>query len=80
MTKGEFSAQLEECRYCPRCGADWQGAEIPTESRYAYGGATHGSKLIGRVWNDRVQEWSCPDCGQGWNRFTGEPLPWKDPA
>jgi uncharacterized protein with PIN domain len=54
-------AQIAEC---PECGADLRGEEIPPEQRAMFGGATHGSRLIGIY--DRARErtecYRCPDC------------------
>lgn len=46
---------------CPSCGTAWG---------YERGGQRY-SRLIGRVWNDKVQEWHCPDCGTRFDRWTG---------
>lgn len=48
--------------HCPHCGADMQGDPIPEEHREAYGGHTHGSRLIGISNGDSVMYWRCPDC------------------
>lgn len=72
-----FSPELSECRYCPKCGVDWQGWEIPAEDRHYYGGKTHGSNLMGIEIPgkfDGISEWACQSCGQRWDRFTGEPI------
>lgn len=53
---------MTDMRSCPKCGANWQGGEIPVESRKMYGGASHFSRLIGIVENDMVARWQCPDC------------------
>jgi len=62
-------------RYCPQCGADWQGAKIPKKEQRK---STHYSRLIGievRGGYDGVSYWQCPDCNTTWNRFTGEISP-----
>ena len=61
---------------CPACHADLRGAEIPVEHREHFGGATHGSRLIG-IYDrdrDRTVAWRCPDCGAEWAREYG-PMP-----
>lgn len=51
-------------RYCPSCGADWQGAEIPEAHRDNFGGKSHYQRVIGIVDQDldRLTGWRCPDC------------------
>jgi hypothetical protein len=64
-----------ESRYCPECGSDWRGHEIPHSARQSYGNATHFSRLIGvevRQLYDGVYYWQCPDCKMMWNRWTGQ--------
>lgn len=55
---------------CPHCGVSLIGEEIPEKDREMFGGATHGSRLLGRVdpVRDRVVEWECPDCHARWPR------------
>lgn len=43
---------------CPSCG---------TDLAYEESGRWY-SRRIGHIWNDRVQEWTCPDCGHTWPR------------
>lgn len=62
-----------DLRYCPACGADWRGVEIPADARHHYRlGTTHYGRLIGvedpRVF-DGVSWWRCPDCHSEWERF-----------
>ena len=45
---------------CPECGAGWKDGR--------------GSRILGRVERDNVQDWTCPDCGARWNRWTGKAL------
>ena len=40
---------------CPNCDAAWA---------YTAADGRHYSHLIGRIWNDRVQEWA--DCPMRW--------------
>lgn len=65
-------------RFCPECGADWQGKPIPKKDRHNYPkGSTHYSRLIGveiRGGYDGVSYWECPDCHTRWDRFTGEKI------
>lgn len=62
-----------DTRYCPSCGADWQGHKIPVEVRSMYGiGVTHYSRLVGieiEGGYDGVSLWRCPDCKKEWDRF-----------
>jgi hypothetical protein len=54
-----------EEKICPCCRANWQGKEIPVESRKHYGTKTHFSNLIGieiRGQGDCVSAWECPSC------------------
>lgn len=48
---------------CEKCGADFDGGPIPEEIRHNYSPPYRWSRRIGIVWNDRVQKWKCPDCG-----------------
>jgi hypothetical protein len=66
---------------CPACHADMRGAAIPEEHRQHYGGATHGSRVIGVEYAygsphryDGVSEWRCPDCGYREGRWSGKAL------
>lgn len=65
---------MSEHESCPHCGASLQGEPIPEPSRHWYGdGVTHYSRKIGheiRGVYDGVLYWSCPDCGEAWQRFT----------
>lgn len=59
-------------RYCPKCGSDWRGKEIPEGDRTFFGGSTHFHRLIGIAVlgkYDGVWEWRCPDCDSRWPRF-----------
>lgn len=68
---------------CPACHSDWRGPLIPPEQRHLYEGTQpHFSRLIGvelpydhPEHYDGVSRWCCPDCGQQWNRWTGEKVP-----
>jgi rubredoxin len=64
---------LDNKEYCPHCGADLQGHEIPEESRHHYGNYTHFSRKMGIYDRDRdmTVEWQCPDCGKRWPRDMG---------
>lgn len=53
---------------CPLCGVSLIGGEIPEKDRHWFGNHTHFKREIGIVWNDRVREWKCPDCGGVWKR------------
>jgi ssDNA-binding Zn-finger/Zn-ribbon topoisomerase 1 len=53
--EGEYASSLDTC---PECSFRW--AYEDDGKRY--------SLIIGRVWNDRVQEWECPECGYRWPR------------
>ena len=57
---------------CTACGSNMVGEPIPKGSRQWYGDQTHFSRWVGRSWNDRVQEWICPDCGAIFDRWTGK--------
>lgn len=61
--------------FCPFCGADMQGDEIPVQWRHMYGGESHYSRLhaheVSGV-HDGVLFWSCPDCLKAWPRFDSE--------
>lgn len=64
-----------DTRFCPNCGSDWRGEEIPEKDRHYFGGKTHFSRLIGvEIENgyDGVSFWRCPDCEHEWDRWTGE--------
>jgi rubredoxin len=56
---------------CPHCGASLVGQEIPEKYRESFGGATHGSRVIGiECWgDDYISSWRCPDCGAEDSRF-----------
>ena len=50
---------------CPNCSASWLGEKIAEKYLHHYGGATHGSRLIGmedRDIYDGAHSWMCPDC------------------
>jgi len=52
--------------YCPKCGADWDGQEIPEDSREFYSGTKFGRQIgvdggeLGIY--DGIVAWKCPDC------------------
>ena len=55
--------------YCPHCGANWDGADIPKESQQYYGGSTKFGRQIGIDGGymgiyDGVVAWECPDCNK----------------
>ena len=59
--------------YCPACGADFKGAEIPKVYRDAgyYGDNTHYSRVwLGTDYRSgvKVKHWHCPDCNHEWPR------------
>jgi hypothetical protein len=65
---------------CPRCDASWLGSEIAEEHRHHYGGATHGSRLIGmedRDLYDGAHSWMCPDCRAIFPRIMLYHAKWK---
>ena len=51
---------------CPLCKANLEGEDIPEKDRQYFGTHTKFSRKLGRVENDRLVEWSCPDCGGVW--------------
>ena len=60
---------------CSACGSDlrasaWPGSE---PCPHGCGIAAHNSRVIGRVVNDRVQTWQCPDCGRSIHRGRVKP-------
>lgn len=70
----------EKPTICPHCGADLVGEEIPEHERELFGGATHGSRLIGIYSTERdcTTHYQCPDCEgrierPGWERYAAEP-------
>ncbi len=69
---------FDDIRWCPECGADWQGELIPEKYRYNYSKySTHFSRLIGieiQGEYDGVSYWECPDCHMRWDRWTGEKI------
>lgn len=62
MTTAKLTPDSTEC---PHCGSDLRGAEIPKESREAYGGSTHFSRqiLVVLLHEDYWRYMRCPDCG-----------------
>lgn len=65
---------------CPRCEVSWLGSEIAEEHRHHYGGATHGSRLIGmedRDIYDGAHSWMCPDCRAVFPRIMEKHAKWK---
>ena len=65
---------------CPRCEVSWLGSEIAEEHRHHYGGATHGSRLIGmedRDIYDGAHSWMCPDCRAVFPRLMEYHAKWK---
>lgn len=49
---------------CPLCKANLVGRQIPEKDREAFGGATHGSRLVAVCSreHDRTMYFKCPDC------------------
>ena len=59
---------MSELRYCPHCGTDLQGDEIPGDIKKYYSG-THWRREIGMEYPEKydgVWEWQCPDCNGTW--------------
>ena len=59
--------KLEHNNYCPHCHESLDGGPIPEEIRKFYGPPCRWGKQIGRVDNDRVQDYSCPHCKGVWS-------------
>lgn len=60
-----FEGVVEEDR-CPHCNADMRHTPIPYEIRWCYGRHQWFSRKLLRIWNDRAQDYTCPDCGGKW--------------
>lgn len=52
--------------YCPHCGADWDGEDIPKESQEFYSGSKWGRQISieDPFFYDGVIGQKCPDCGE----------------
>ena len=53
---------------CPHCNADLTGEVIPKQHRHNFGGATHFSRRIAVIADDRTVCYECPDCKGKWPR------------
>lgn len=71
---------IDKIEYCPHCGSDLTGPEIPEELRAEYyGGQTHYSRKIG-IYDQNLDytiAWECPDCGKRWSRFERKEWEWN---
>lgn len=56
--------------HCPKCGADFDGGEIPEGIREFYAPPYRWSRKISVVdpMRDRVVAYACPDCKHHWPR------------
>lgn len=54
--------------FCPHCGADIIGDEIPIEIRNNYKPPYYWRRKIGitDIELDRITHWQCPDCNHIW--------------
>jgi transposase-like protein len=57
---------------CPKCNSSWIGDPIPENIREHYSPPYCWKREIGISWNDRVQQWMCPDCNTKFSRWTNE--------
>ena len=62
---------MNEHGYCPKCGADLDGGDIPADIAHHYSGKKWGRALGIEVRGayDGVLIWQCPDCEGHWPRF-----------
>lgn len=65
---------MNEHGYCPNCGADLDGGDIPAEIAHHYSGKKWGRALGIQVRGayDGILIWKCPDCEGHWPRFPDE--------
>jgi predicted RNA-binding Zn-ribbon protein involved in translation (DUF1610 family) len=67
--------------FCPHCGADIIGDEIPVEIRHHYKPPYYWLRKIGitDLELDRITYWQCPDCNHIWENKK-RPYPLNSPG
>jgi predicted Zn-ribbon and HTH transcriptional regulator len=68
VVRAEREAPMTLPDTCPHCKTSLIGDPIPEEHREAFGGATHGSRLLSLYdrSKDRTIAFQCPDCKERW--------------